>query len=624
MKYYIVLILSFLTSVLLFGQDQEILNHDIEIEIKYVGGKFHIKENHKYSRLILADRNVGASESISFSSLDNLVSFKAKTEVPNGKGGYKIQKVKTSQTVSQDTRGVFYSGREKLMFDYPSSVKNSICKVEYEKEILDPQFLSSFIIAERYPVKEFTFKVVYPDVVEFDLDVLHVDSLEVEISDTVENNIITKSIQIKAIPEYKYIGKLKSPLYIFPQILTRIKSVKTKKGIRNIGNNLSDLYLWYVDLVSRIPESKSHIDLQNKVEEITLGLQTDEEKINTIYKWVQDHIEYIAFEDGMNGFIPRNADRIYDKRYGDCKDMANLLKTMLDHADIPAYLTWIGTRAKPYSYKDVPSVCTDNHMICSVKINGEYVFLDATNQNIKLHVVPQAIQGKEALIGINDSVYDLVEVPITPMQNNTRVDEIALKISDKMLLGDLSTHLKGYFKDDYDLMSSYRAFNKTEGYHLDLLHIGGQEYTLSSAEHTQNSNETTVHIVSSFGNKIIKAGSKLYVDLSLNNFYNQLYVEGIEGRNVDIHEDYQFSHQIITTLDIPSGYILDALPKQIEFTNGKFGFTQLYTLEGSVLKCIQNLTIDFINLKPSNFDRYNQFLESIKKAEKQKIILIKN
>jgi len=522
MKYYIGLVISFLTTVVLLGQDQEIINHDIEININYTGKKFYIKENHKYARKILSNRNISASETISFSSLDKLVSFKAKTEVPKGNGKYKVLKVNNSQTVSQDSRGVFYSGREKLMFDYPSSIQNSICKVEYEKDIVDPQFLSSFIIAERYPVKEFTFKLVYPEHVEINLDLLNVDHLEVDIKDTVDNHVITKIIYIKNIPEYKFIDKLKSPLYVFPQILTRIKHVKTKKGIIKVSNDLSDLYSWYVSLVDRIPESESHIDLQNQVKDLTSELQTEEEKIKVIYKWVQDHIKYIAFEDGMNGFIPRNANRIYDKRYGDCKDMANLLKTMLSYANIPAYFTWIGTRSKPYSYIDVPSVCTDNHMICSVKINGEYVFLDATNENIRLHVIPQAIQGKEALIGVNDTIYDLVNVPITPMKNNTRVDQMSLKINDKLLIGDISSTLKGYFKDDYDLFSSYKKFRKEKDYYLDLLNIGGEEYTVLSGKHSQNSEETNIKVVSNFENKIIKAGSKLYVNLSLNGFYNLL------------------------------------------------------------------------------------------------------
>ncbi len=193
MKYYIGLILSFLTPLLLLGQNQIILNHDIRVEIKYVGSKFRIEESHDYSRLITTDRNLGASESISYSSLDNLIDFKAHTKIPNSRGSYKVQKVKTSKIVSQDNRGVFFSGREALIFDYPSAVKNSICKVSYKKNIVDPQFLSSFIMAEYYPVESFSFTVVYPNNVGFEMDLRNVDSLNVESTVVEENGIITKN-----------------------------------------------------------------------------------------------------------------------------------------------------------------------------------------------------------------------------------------------------------------------------------------------------------------------------------------------------------------------------------------------------------------------------------------------
>lgn len=624
MKYYIGLIISVLMPMLLLGQNQIILNHDIRVEIKYVGSNFKIVESHDYSRLITTDRNLGASESISYSSLDNLIDFKAHTKVPNGRSGYKVQKVKTSKIVSQDSRGVFFSGREALIFDYPSAVKNSICNISYKKDIVDPQFLSSFIIAEYYPIESFSFTVVYPNNVDFEMDLRNVDSLNVESTIVEDDGIITKTILIKNIPEYKYVDKLESMLYVYPHILARIKSVNSKGNVIKVSESVSDLYKWYVQLVKRIPESKSQINLKNLVEEITLNIPTDTEKIRTIYKWVQKNIEYIAFEDGMNGFIPRNADRIYEKRYGDCKDMANLLKTMLNHAKIPAYLTWIGTRSKPYSYKTVPSVCTDNHMICAVKIDDEYVFLDATIENINLNVIPQSIQGKEALIGINDTEFDLVEVPITSVNNNSRIDSIVLSVKDKTLSGVLTSELKGYFKNDYDMRALYKSFKKEEGYHLDLLDIGGRDYTTLYASDERSDQDTKITAFTSFSNKIIKAGSKMYVNLSLKDFYGQLQVDDLKNRTVDIHEDYKFNHEVVTTLNIPEGYTLSNIPKNTINNNDLYEFSQTFVQEGETLICKQKMKLDFISLDSEYFESYDQFLQIIKQAEKQKIVLLKS
>ncbi len=325
----------------------------------------------------------------------------------------------------------------------------------------------------------------------------------------------------------------------------------------------------------------------------------------------------------MNGFIPRNADRIYEKRYGDCKDMANLLKTMLNHANIPAYLTWIGTRSKPYSYKDVPSVCTDNHMICAVKIEDDYVFLDATVENINLKVIPQSIQGKEALIGINDTEFDLVEVPITIADNNSRLDSIILSVKDKALAGVLTSEIKGYIKNDYDIRALYKSFNKEKEYHLDLLDIGGQDYNTSFASDEKSDLHTKVTAFANFNNKIIKAGSKIYINISLKDFYGQLQVDDIKKRTVEIHEDYKFNHEIVTILNIPEGYTLSKIPENTISNYDLYEFSQTFVQEGETLICKQKMKLDFITLDPEYFESYDQFLQIIKQAEKQKIVLLK-
>src|SRR5690606_29442469 len=102
---------------------------------------------------------------------------------------------------------------------------------------------------------------------------------------------------------------------------------------------------------------------------LTESAKTSEEKIKSIYYWVQDNIKYIAFEDGISGFRPDAAQNVLVNRYGDCKGMANLTKEMLKVAGFDARLAWIGTNRIPYTY-ELPSLAVDNHMICVVYAEG--------------------------------------------------------------------------------------------------------------------------------------------------------------------------------------------------------------------------------------------------------------
>ena len=70
-------------------------------------------------------------------------------------------------------------------------------------------------------------------------------------------------------------------------------------------------------------------------------------KENT-YAWVQRNIRYLAYEAGISAHQPALPAETIRKRYGDCKAMSLLLKTLLRAQGFDARQTDIGT-------DDVPS-----------------------------------------------------------------------------------------------------------------------------------------------------------------------------------------------------------------------------------------------------------------------------
>ena len=88
-----------------------------------------------------------------------------------------------------------------------------------------------------------------------------------------------------------------------------------------------------------------------------------DDKARLIFNWVQDNIKYVAFEDGMGGFIPRPAASVCHKRYGDCKDMASIITDMLRYAGIKGNITWVGSDELPYDYTEIADghIFNDNY-----------------------------------------------------------------------------------------------------------------------------------------------------------------------------------------------------------------------------------------------------------------------
>jgi len=89
---------------------------------------------------------------------------------------------------------------------------------------------------------------------------------------------------------------------------------------------------WYWNLIRHQYEVDPSI--LAKVAELTSGKSSEEEKVRAIYDFVTGEVRYNAWEFGVHGFKPYNAAAIFARRFGDCKDKATLLCTMLGAAGI--------------------------------------------------------------------------------------------------------------------------------------------------------------------------------------------------------------------------------------------------------------------------------------------------
>jgi len=104
-----------------------------------------------------------------------------------------------------------------------------------------------------------------------------------------------------------------------------------------------------------------------------------EKIIEESYRYVQKHIRYLADENGNHGIIPRPAPEVLEKGYGDCKEMAVVLKEILDAKGIPADLVLISSKNRYQSIESTPALSGFNHMIVYIpQFNGSPIFLDPT------------------------------------------------------------------------------------------------------------------------------------------------------------------------------------------------------------------------------------------------------
>jgi len=144
---------------------------------------------------------------------------------------------------------------------------------------------------------------------------------------------------------------------------------------------------------------------------------TKRELAEACFYYVQKRIKYIDIENGINALIPRQCEAILSNALGDCKDMATVLVSLYHFFDIEAYSAISRTKRKEEEF-NFPSIGYANHMICALKLEDEFYFLDATEDACIFGDPSSQILGTEVfLIGYSPEYF--VKIPNSPRSNST-------------------------------------------------------------------------------------------------------------------------------------------------------------------------------------------------------------
>ncbi|MCP4679517.1 MAG: DUF3857 domain-containing protein [Deltaproteobacteria bacterium] len=138
-----------------------------------------------------------------------------------------------------------------------------------------------------------------------------------------------------------------------------------------------DLGKWYQGLIRHqlIPDAR----IREKVRELTAGLKSDAQKARAIYEWVVTATRYVGLEFGIHGFKPYRVPLIVSRGFGDCKDKASLLVSMLGVAGIEAEFVLVRTRDLGSIEPFPASLSAFNHAI--VHVPGLDLWLDGTAEH---------------------------------------------------------------------------------------------------------------------------------------------------------------------------------------------------------------------------------------------------
>lgn len=571
--------------------------------------------------MIITDKGTGFSavESIIFSDLNTIKSYDAYT-INTINNRDKKTPIATIVDKKLDQKSIFDSDVKLKLFNYANLTLGSKKVLKYNLEFLDPFLLHRFIFTSGIPNVQRTMKISFPENVKVEYKMFNTEGMSIIKNSEVKKGVTTLTFTSKFPEILRNDNDAAGRMYEAPHLHFWVSEYIVKNEKKEVLGSIDKLYAYYYNFIQQINQVENP-----ELKEFTLHLlkdkKSDEDKIKTIFKWVQKNIKYVAFESGYEGFIPREAGLVFERKFGDCKDMTSLITEMAKYAGVPnVNFSWIGTREIPYTYKQLPTPAVDNHMIATYIKDNEIIFLDATDQNVPFGLPSSFIQGKEALIA-QGSTYQLAVVPEISAELNVRKDVVKIQLDEQKIKGEgiysteglIATTLRNTIGDNY---------NKRKDFAFALLEKGNNKFKLNDyREINFEENELPYTFEYSFelDNYVVSAGKENYINLVMDKPYLNHTFESNRMQTYDNKYLQKDIYQV--TLEIPENAKVTYLPQDVFFENDLMKYSFIYQTDQNKVTLNYEIQTKKTFIRPNEFDLWNETIKKLKENYIETIII---
>jgi len=559
---------------------------------------------------------------------------------------------------SMDGDGYFYTDTRVKAFQVLAPARGTKISYTYTLEYENIKYLTSIYFPEGFPLKERNITIEKPDWLDLDLLEMNLEGLGVtkgtsaprtsKIDDIKSlfkednsndddgsrssnrrrrrrrsrrssSDVTTTNYKLENIRSFPNEPDAMGPSYNVPHLMLVTKSFEDEGEKKPLLKDVNDLYSWYKTLVKEVDND---VDVMAELsEEIVKDAkaETDREKVEAIYYWVQDNVRYIAFEDGIAGFQPDACQKVYKNRYGDCKGMANLTTQLLKAQNLDAHLTWIGTRRIAYDYS-VPSIAVDNHMISMVVLEGKRYFLDATEPYAALGDYADRIQGRQVLIE-NGDTFMIDSIPIMPLERNIEKKVERLKLDGSDLVGTVKDSYKGESKTriryGLDNTKSDRKATVVERM------LSNKDVNLKVQDPKyDNLNKRGEEIIFDYdltiNNHVLKKDNEVLINAEWDYHYRGMHLDSMRQRDVDL--SYKVWVEKETNIELPKGMKAKFIPKAVVVDTEYYKVHLEYKVKGNQLVYIKRIQFPKGSIPVEEVKAWNKTQEALSEFYKAYVV----
>jgi hypothetical protein len=312
----------------------------------------------------------------------------------------------------------------------------------------------------------------------------------------------------------------------------------------------------------------------------------------------------------------------FSKKIGNVTDINLNLVILLRKLDIEANPVVLSTRQNgllpPYSV----SLDRLNYVVAQAVIGDKTYLLDATEDNLPLGMLPERTINGRGMVVKNESQE---WIDLTPTKKDKSISILNLKLlPDGIMKGEWK---KSYY--DYSALDqriSYKKFNSQDEYlkSIESNHIGlsVENYDLIGIDSLQQPLQENMSIV--LKNKTTKANNQLYINPLLFDKYTENPFKA-EQREYPVDFTTPIEKTQIFTLELPTGYSIDQLPKNIKMNlpENTASFQMRSSVDENKVQVLFKLYINKPVFSQAEYQDLKTFFDELVKKQSEMLIIKK-
>ena len=384
-------------------------------------------------------------------------------------------------------------------------------------------------------------------------------------------------------------------------------------------SNWDELGKWiYTDLIKTRQNLNPAVVAEMKA--LVQGADSDKEKAQRVYEYMQRKTRYISVQIGIGGFQPMFSEDVHRLGYGDCKALVSYMQSLLAAVDVPSYYCVVyAGRTKQGMDPEFASMDQGNHVILALPMGKDTTWLECTNQNYPFGFLGDFTDDR-LVLACTENGGKLLRTPLLKTEMNVTKRQATLMVDQAgNITGTTNTTYKGSQYDIHEALIRKPLAEQTkilsDYYDVDNTTFNQVSVTQEKSVDPVTTEKLNIRIAAYVPN------SQQSAYLVPNAFNRHPVTKTVANRKLPLYINRGYVDEDEITYKLPAGYNIEYQPNDLDLNTPFGSYVTRITKKGDELLYYRKFILNNGTHAPKEYAAFSEFMNQVATADRSKVIL---